>query len=81
MRSQAGSAPTTGALAERIATFVPPPLFVSIHPSRFRSWSAWWTVARFTSSVLASSREAGRRAPSRWRPRRMSRMTVSAIVR
>ena len=49
------------------ATRVPPPLFVSIHPSRLRTCSAWWTVARFTSSVRARSREAGRRSPS-WIP-------------
>ena len=81
MRSHAGAGPRTGAALERRATRVPPPLFVSIQPSRLRIWRAWWTVARFTSSARARSREAGRRSPSRCRPRRMSRMIASAIVR
>ena len=81
MRSHAGAGPTTGPALERRATRVPPPLFVSIQPSRLRSWRAWWTVARLTSSARARSREAGRRSPSRCRPFRMSRMIASAIVR
>ena len=40
IRSQAGDGATTGAATERRATRVPPPWFVSIHPSRFRTWSA-----------------------------------------
>ena len=81
MRSHAGAGPSTGAALERRATRVPPPLFVSIQPSRLRIWRAWWTVARFTSSARARSRDAGSRSPSRCLPRRMSRMIASAIVR
>ena len=81
IRSQAGDGATTGAATERRATRVPPPWFVSIHPSRFSNWSAWWTVARFTSSDRASSRDAGRRAPSWYRLLRMSRIRASAMVR
>ena len=40
MRSHAGAGPRTGPALERRATRVPPPLFVSTQPSRFRIWRA-----------------------------------------